>query len=249
MSQSNPTIYRPKNILDVEVPPQLRQKKKCGITFIDHAFCGGFTPSMSILFTGSAGCGKTTFSLQLGDALTQNGHVVVFNTNEQSLFQVRMTTERIKTKYGFVPCQEPTVQGLIEYLEDVRTENPGKQIFLIQDSLQTLDDSKYNDGAITTGTGVRVLQQIVDWCQATYGIAIVIGQVTKGNKFAGSNKTKHLVDVHMSLTFDEERKSATFGERVFAFEKNRFGIAPIDYVVGMYESGVFEKNSMGQPVV
>ena len=80
------------NILDVKVPDALRQRVKTGVEYIDGSFGGrGLTPSSVTLFTGTPGAGKTTMMLNLADKLVGNGANVVFNTCEESLFQVKMT--------------------------------------------------------------------------------------------------------------------------------------------------------------
>ena len=90
------------NILDVKVPAALRTKVKTGIDYIDGSFGGqGVTPSSVTLFTGTPGAGKTTMMLNLVDSLVGQGAIGVFNTGEESLYQVKMTAERLKLKNGF----------------------------------------------------------------------------------------------------------------------------------------------------
>ena len=102
------------NILDLRVPEKLRERHKCGVSYIDDAFGGeGFTPSTISLFTGEPGAGKTTLMLTLADALTSQGYVCLFNTAEESLFQVKLTCERLDMKNGFIAGQESYVPGLL----------------------------------------------------------------------------------------------------------------------------------------
>ena len=52
------TIDRGTNILNIEVPAELKRRCKTGIKFIDDAFGGkGMTPSVATLFTGTPGAG------------------------------------------------------------------------------------------------------------------------------------------------------------------------------------------------
>ena len=52
------------NILDVEVPKELRKRHRSGLEYFDDALGGrGFTPSAVTLFTGTPGAGKTTLML------------------------------------------------------------------------------------------------------------------------------------------------------------------------------------------
>ena len=72
------------NILDIEVPDELRKRVKTGIVYFDDALGGrGLTPSMVTLFTGTPGAGKTTMMLELANSLTGNGGNVLFNTGDE----------------------------------------------------------------------------------------------------------------------------------------------------------------------
>ena len=65
------------------------------------------------------------------------------------------------------------------------------------------------------------------WCGAgvrnpkTQNI-VVIGQVTKDGKMAGSNKLKHMVDSHIHLSVEQKDEDLR-GCRVIETKKNRFG--------------------------
>ena len=113
LNVKNDKIVFGTNILDVKIPDQLRQRNKCGVPFIDDAFGGeGFTPSTISLFTGEPGAGKTTLMLTLADALTSQGYSCLFNTAEESLYQVKLTCERLDIRNGFVAGQETFVPRL-----------------------------------------------------------------------------------------------------------------------------------------
>jgi DNA repair protein RadA/Sms len=210
------------NILDIEVPEALRKRIPSGIKYFDDAIGGkGFTPSAVTLFTGTPGAGKTTMMLELANALSFKGSTVLFNTAEESLYQLKMTVERLKLRTGFVAGQESSVPNLIRQCDELREKNPNKPFFLIVDSLQTLNDGKYGDH-VNGKTAVRSLQLITDYCKQHYCNAIIIGQVTKDGKMAGSNTIKHMVDAKMSLSV-ETKDPELLGCRVLQVEKNRFG--------------------------
>ena len=96
------------------------------------------------------------------------------------------------------------------------------QFVLIIDSLQCLDDGMYKSGKITSNTAIRCLEQITDFCKETGAIGLVINQVNKSGKMAGSNKLKHMVDAHMHLSV-EKKETDLIGCRVLEVQKNRFG--------------------------
>jgi len=213
------------NILKIKVPKKLRQKVKTGVEYIDSALGGeGFTPSMVTFFTGTPGSGKTTMMLKLADSLTKQGAVVLFNTAEESLFQVKLVCERLGLKNGFAAGQEIHVPTLLKNCDKLRNKrgNKNKPFFLIVDSLQCMNDGKYTDGHINTRSADRALGMITDYCKEHYCNAVVIGQVNKSGQMAGTNKLKHMVDAMMELSV-EQRDEDLAGCRVLQTTKNRFG--------------------------
>tara|TARA_Y100001970_G_scaffold271481_1_gene366902 strand:- start:36072 stop:36818 length:747 start_codon:yes stop_codon:yes gene_type:complete len=211
------------NILDISVPDILTRKFKTGLSYVDGAIGGeGFTPSAVTLFTGEPGAGKTTMMLKIADSITKEGGVALFNTAEESLFQTSMTAKRLKLKNGFLCGNTDDVGKLLEKSKALIEANPGKQFVLIVDSLQCLDDGKYSSGVKTSGTAIRCLEQITDFCKEHAAIGIVINQVNKQGKMAGSNKLKHMVDAHMHLSV-EKKEQDLIGCRVLEVQKNRFG--------------------------
>jgi len=228
------------NIKDVEVPEALRTKIPTGIDYFDAAMGGkGFTPSVVTLFTGTPGAGKTTMMLTLADSLSANGAAVVFNTGEESLFQVKMVTERLHLRHGFMAGSETHVPTLLKQCDVIRARNPKKPFFIIVDSLQTLDDGKYTDGHINSRSAERSLALITDYCKENMVNSIIIGQVNKSGQMSGSNKLKHMVDAHIHLSV-EERDAELAGCRVLETQKNRFGGAGHAFFLRLNANGFKE---------
>ena len=231
------------NINEIEVPAALRDRKKVGIEWFDDAIGGeGLVPSSVMMLTGTPGAGKTTMLLQLANSITGAGHICLYNTGEESLYQVKMVAERLKLKNGFVVGQDTLVEDLLQHADQLHKANPKKQVFILQDSLQTLDDGKWN-GATNSMTAVRATEMLTDWAKSTYGIVCFIGQVTKDGDFAGKQTILHAVDVRAKLYIDEQKKSETYGERLFEVTKNRFGCSGKTYILGMERTGLVEKGS------
>ena len=228
------------NILDIQVPDKLKIRIKTGLKYIDDALGGrGFTPSMVTLFTGTPGSGKTTMMLELADSITGHGGQALFNTAEESLYQLRLTVDRLRLRNGFIAGQETNVPQLLKNCDVIRSKNPKKPFFLIVDSLQCLNDGKYGPHQVNSKTAQRSLQMITDYCKKHYCNAIIIGQVTKDGKMAGSNVLKHMVDAMMSI--DVERKDEDLrGCRVLQTEKNRFGGSGHIFFLKLNESGFRE---------
>jgi len=178
--------------------------------------------------------------LQLADSIQKQGHIAYYNTGEESLFQVKMTAERLGLKGDFHVGQHILVPELLTALKGVQKKNANKQVFLIQDSLQTLDDGKYGNG--TNGaTPLRCVELLTDWCKSTYGIMVFIGQVNKNGEFNGKQGILHAVDIRGRLYIDTKEKSDTKGERLYQVTKNRFGCTGRTYIMGIRASGLYEK--------
>jgi DNA repair protein RadA/Sms len=238
-------LKRGTSILDIKVPEALRDRKKVGISWFDDALGGeGFVPSSVMMLTGTPGAGKTTMLLQLADAITKAGHVCLYNTGEESLYQVKMVVERLGLKSGFVVGQDTLVTDLLAHADSLRKANPGKQVFILQDSLQTLDDGKWKDGA-NSMTALRCTEMLTDWAKSTYGVVVFIGQVNKDGEFQGKNGILHAVDVRGQIYIDDGKKSETYGERIFEVTKNRFGCSGRSYIMGIGKGGLYEKGSFG----
>lgn len=236
-------LKRGTSIDDIKVPEALRNRKKTGLDFFDAAVGGaGLVPSSVVMLTGTPGAGKTTMLLQLADAITGRGHVCLYNTGEESLYQVKMVAERLKLRNGFVVGQDTLVPDLLAHADHLRAANPGKQVFVLQDSLQTLDDGKWKDGT-NSMTSVRSTEMLTDWAKSTYGIVMFIGQVTKSGDFAGKQTILHAVDCRGQLFIDDEKKSETYGERIFEVTKNRFGCSGKSYILGLGTTGLYERGS------
>jgi len=213
------------SINDVRVPVELLKRHLSGIEWIDEGLGGeGFTPSMVTMFTGEPGAGKTTALLTMASGLTENGSVVLFNTAEESLFQVKRTVDRLGIDPNFLVGGETHVDKLIEAADAIRNrpENKGKPFFLMVDSLQCLDDGKFDTGRITCWTAERSLEKLTTWAKENFTMVVTIGQVTKGGTFAGSNKMKHMIDCHIHLGWEKKDKTL-IGHRKFEVTKNRFG--------------------------
>ena len=213
------------NILKIKVPKALRNKVASGLEYFDAALGGeGFTPSQVLYFTGTPGAGKTTMLLTLADRLTKNGALVVFNTAEESLYQVKLIAERLGLRSGFSVGQETHVPSLLEKCDALRAKrgNKNKPFFLLVDSLQCMDDGKYKDGSVNRASAERSLGLMTDYCKENFCNAVVIGQVNKEGKMSGSNKLKHMVDAMITLSV-EEKDPDLRGCRVLQTTKNRFG--------------------------
>ena len=239
----------------IEVPAALRIKRTSGIDWLDDAIGGegGFTPTTTMMLTGGPGAGKSTLMRIMADTLTKAGHIAIYNSGEESLYQCQMACERLDLKLDFMMGEEVMLPKLLTYCDNVRNDpkNAKKQVFLLDDSLQTLDDGKYvdKDGksrGTTSKTPTYCAEMIVDWAQSkdkhgNFGIAAFVSQCTKSGEFAGQNTIRHAIDTHAHLYVDEKEKSDTFGCLIFEVSKNRWGCNNKSYILQRSKKGYLEE--------
>jgi DNA repair protein RadA/Sms len=242
----NPEVNDDTNILDIVIPEALKNIASCGIPHIDALFAGnGIRPTTTCMVTGSPGFGKSTLALQLADAVTGQGHVALYNTAEESLYQVGLTVERIKLKNGFKPGYELDVNELLVNSDRIRAKSPGKQFFLFVDSLQTLEVNHEGRGRPMgeQKMALEAMIRLVQWAKTdngsgTFPILFVILQVTKKGVFEGKNKILHCADAHLGLDIDKDKDSDTFGRRIVSMSKNRFGPSGFLYPYELTSEGI-----------
>jgi DNA repair protein RadA/Sms len=242
-------------IQSIEVPAALRVKRTSGIEWFDDALGGegGFTPTTTMMVTGGPGCGKSTLIRQLADSMTKAGHVVVLNCGEESLFQAKMACERLGLKQNFMVAEETMLPKLLTFMDNVKADpkHKGKQIVVLQDSLQTLDDGKYVDNngdsrGTNSMTPVRVTEDLVSWTQENFAISAFVGQVGKSGEFLGKNTIKHAIDTHFHLWYDEKEKSETYGSLIGEVQKNRWGCNAKSYLLTLTKTGIEEQGSFNK---
>ncbi len=235
-----------RNILDIKINPKLKEKYPTGIDFIDDALGNGrgLTPSMVVLFTGEPGAGKSTMMLELANSLTQKGNAVYYNSAEEAEEQINMTCERLNLKHGFIPGCETNVDKIISNCELIRSSDKykDKQLFLIIDSLQTLETE-------STSNSITCLEMLTDYAKENFINIILIGQVNKSGTMAGSQKLKHIVDAmaHLSVYTKPPRNDEPDmrGFRLLTVEKNRFGSNGWTFFLDLTSEGFLEVARIG----
>jgi predicted ATP-dependent serine protease len=144
------------SIDQVEVPPQMDIRVTSGVDWCDNVLGGeGFVPSQVTFFTGAPGSGKTTSMLQVCSGLSKSGATVVFNTAEESPYQVSRAAKRIRSK-GWKLGTETKMPDLLEkskrLMDRERASDPNKPFVLVVDSINCMDDGYFDSGRITTAT-------------------------------------------------------------------------------------------------
>jgi DNA repair protein RadA/Sms len=234
------------NINSVIIPVEMENNITTGHEKTDILMAGdGVTPSTACLVTGIPGAGKTTYMLQIADSVTKTGNIALYNSCEESLVQVSKVGKRLRLQHGFNVSSHRDVFDIIAHASSFQKENPGKQVFLFVDSLQTIEvpHVEYDENLVVKrnangepilkkGRGVsgqsmqiKATELLTTWCKKTYGIVFLIGQVNKDGEFAGRQAIKHWIDCHLHLNINKDRWSSDYGSRTMEMTKNRFGIA------------------------
>lgn len=241
------------NILEIEVPEEMKVNTPTGFKYMDRLFAGdGVTPSTAALITGTPGAGKTTLMLQLADSLTGEGHLALVNTGEESLYQVSKVAERLCLQNGFIVGQDRDIGDILAHLKALEKEAAGQttpsgqpvKVFLFQDSLQCLDvphvdqDGKPKKGRPMSGdkASIIALEQLIAWAKESFNFSFIIGQVNKSGDFAGKNGIKHMVDCHLHLGWEIDKNGAE--TPIAEMTKNRFGPGGLYYGFELTETGL-----------
>jgi len=214
-----------------EVPAFMKIKIKTGIEWFDCVLGGkGLTPSQLTYFCGTPGCGKSTMMAILASNWNGNGGQAVYVSGEEGLDQICLNVQQRKLiRHDYDIWASESADGNLISIHDIiaaadvkRKEQPKKPFLLIVDSLQMMWDGQHKDGGGGTRKDRRVLEAIRRWCKEEKTNAIIIGQVNKDGKMAGSNFIKHMVDtmVHMEV---EKKDPDMYGCRILRATKNRFG--------------------------
>jgi len=225
-----PNVKRVK-ALKHTVPDFMKIKRSTGIDWFDCALGGkGFTPSQLAYFTGTPGCGKSTAMAALSSAWVGNGGLALYVSGEEGLDQICLNVQERKIArhdYDVMFTEDEhgdqiAIDRILEEADAMRALEPKKPFLLVVDSLQMMWDGRHKDGGGGTAKDKRVLEALRKWCKDNHTNAVVIGQVTKDGKMAGSNFIKHMVDTMLTM-FVEKKDEELRGCRVFTATKNRFG--------------------------
>ena len=243
INAGNPEVNTKTNILEITLPTELETAISTGWEHFDALCAGdGMIPSTVGILTGLPGSGKTTFAIQLADSITKTGNIALYNTCEESIYQVRRTAKRMELQNGFVPSYHHEITDILAHADQVRAENPGKQVFLFIDSLQTVEYNEIDPKTKKTySTQTQVIQaawRLAEWAKRNYTNVIIIGQVTKDGTFAGKQEVKHAIDFHLHLHLDTERRSETYGQRIIEVQKNRFGAGGLYFPYEITSRGI-----------
>jgi DNA repair protein RadA/Sms len=186
---------------------------------------GGIVPGSLILLGGDPGIGKSTLALQL--ALVLKDLKILYTSGEESLQQIKLRAERLKTENNnCLFLSETSLELLIAHTEQIRPD------LLIIDSIQTISTETIESSPGSVSQVRECTSAILKYAKKTGVAVILIGHITKEGSLAGPKVLEHMVDVVLQFEGD-----TNYMYRILRSNKNRFG--------STNELGIFEMESDG----
>ena len=196
-------------VSNITVPDIFYRRMKTGVTEIDELFGNGVLPGSAFTITAKAGCGKTTFLLQLLEAFSVNGYNVGYASGEENTFQLAFNCKRLKVSnvnVANITDVDTLVKATVEY--DALVVD-SFQALTTEADMNTREREHY---AITTLVNAAKLNECA--------IFFVL-HLTKAGILKGGTLIPHTVDVNMQIDIDED--AGDDRARIIKFAKNRFG--------------------------
>jgi DNA repair protein RadA/Sms len=203
---------------------------KSNISEFDRLLGGGIIPGSVMLLGGEPGIGKSTLLLQVASSIAEGGVSVLYITGEESIQQVKLRSDRLKSSSkNLFLLSETNVDAILNHLE---AQKP--QIAII-DSIQTLYSGDFSSAPGSVAQ-VRECTSILTIAAKKKGISLfLIGHVTKTGAIAGPRVVEHLVDVVLYFEGDTHNKY-----RILRTLKNRFGSTDEIGIFNMQSDGLHE---------
>lgn len=196
-------------VKDIKIPDVFNRRLKTGINKIDVLFDEGILPGSAHTLTAKAGCGKTTFMLQILDGMSKNGYNVGYFSGEESVYQLAYTAKRVNADN--VPVANVTDIDQIKHtMKDLD--------LLVVDSFQALTTKhKMNSRQLEK----YAVQTLTRHAKVTECTVVFIMHLTKSGDLKGGTIVPHTVDSNIKI--DRVADADDDAARVIYFEKNRFG--------------------------
>ena len=194
---------------------------------LDRVLGGGVVPGAVALLYGDPGAGKSTLATQMMAGVARAGRSALLISGEESPQQVALRAQRLDADLGEIRIASS--RSLPDVVATAAAERPD---LLVVDSIQTLEDPRFEQPA---GSVVQVREcaaALVAHAKSAGTSTLLIGHVTKDGTVAGPRTLEHVVDVVLSLEGDKDQAL-----RLLRASKNRFG--PCD------ETGVFAMRPTG----
>ena len=187
---------------------------------LNRVLGGGIVAGSLVLIGGEPGIGKSTLMLQL--ALEMQAIKVLYVSGEESMHQIRMRAERMKSssKNCFL-LTETNTQNIFKQIEQLEPS------LVIIDSIQTLYTAHLESAAGSISQIRESASEFMKYAKESDTSVFLIGHINKEGLLAGPKALEHMVDT--VLQFEGDRH-LTY--RILRTIKNRFGSTS---ELGIYE--------------
>ncbi len=203
------------------------QRWKTGLGELDLALDGGLSRGSLTLLGGEPGIGKSTLTLQIVRALTDQGLQGLLVSGEESLAQIASRAQRLKVQSSQLKlAYENNLEAILDLTEHSRPD------FLVIDSIQVMETEDSNSLAGSLSQVRAVTEKLMSFVKPRGITTILIGHVNKEGNLAGPKVLEHLVDT--VLMIEGERDQSL---RLIRSVKNRFG--------SVNQVGILEMDSEG----
>ncbi|TYP92642.1 DNA replication and repair protein RadA [Fodinibius salinus] len=211
-----------------EIDTESQERFLSNIQEFDRVLGGGFVSGSFVLIGGDPGIGKSTLTLQIGEA--NSDLEILYCAGEESAAQIKQRAERVGVSSDNFYIYTDT--DINKVLNEAQKLDPD---LLIVDSIQTVYRTELTSMAGSVQQVkecAALLQQLAKKQDIT---TLVIGHVTKKGDIAGPRVLEHMVDTVLQFEGD-----SNYNYRMLRSIKNRFGPAQEVGVFEMKESGLID---------
>lgn len=206
-----------------------KARLKTGMGELDRVLGGGFVEDGLVLLTGAPGIGKSTLTLQIGQAMAKLRRNVLYISGEESVGQIAARARRLGIQDSMAVVNLNHLESILAVLE---SSAPG---FIVIDSVQVMASEEVESQAGSISQVRTVAEELMKVAKGKGVPVLLIGHVNKEGQLAGPQVLTHLVDAVLYLEGDS---SSQF--RLLRSTKNRFGTVDEVGVFTMEESGLQE---------
>jgi DNA repair protein RadA/Sms len=195
---------------DVKIPDIYFRRFKTGIESIDDLFGGaGFVPGFMATLAAPAGCGKSSFSLQVLEALEAVGKRTAYISGEENIEQVSFSCKRLNV--SSVPLAN------LVYIEDIEEAVIKHNFeFIVLDSYPTIQTKQKMNSREKED---YIINRLVTLAKEREVCIWIIMHYTKSGTFKGSTALNHAVDCFFTI----DKNPDDYNCRNVMVHKNRFG--------------------------
>src|SRR5699024_10071194 len=149
----------------------------------------GIVPGSLILIGGDPGIGKSTIVLQISSQLSSKGQKVLYVSGEESLKQIKLRSERLKTYEDNLYILAETNVAIIEsQIEAIKPD------VLVIDSIQTMFQPEVTSAPGSVSQVREVTGKLTNIAKSKGIATFIVGHVTKQGSIAGPRVLEHMVD-------------------------------------------------------